>query len=1247
MDFFKIKERVGKHYGKDVLIVYPDFKVGRSKDLMIRGGKFYAIWDEKSNLWCTDEYMVQKLIDDELYLYYNEIKDKRLHNIKVNYISDFSSGTWKEFKQFIQTMSDNAKQLDTNITFANTEIHKNDYISKTLNYNLEDVPIDNYNLLMSTLYDEEERDKIEWAIGAIIAGDSKKIQKFLVLYGEPGAGKSTILNIFQDLFKGYYIAFDANTLAQKSNAFATEDFKSNPLVAIQHDGDLSKIETNSRLNSIISHEEITINEKYKSTYTSKIHSFLIMATNKPVKITDAKSGLIRRLIDVTPSGRKLPSKKYHNIINQIQFELGGIANYCLEKYKKMGKDYYNNYVPIDMIFKTDVFFNYVENYYDIFREQDGVTLSQGYDLYKEYCNEALIEYKLPKYKFRDEIKNYFNHFDKMVRIKDQVYRNYYHGFKYDKFNIENITQDKKETSWIILKTQPSLLDNLCKNNTAQYAGENKHPKNKWCNVNTKLKDIDTSKLHYVKLEENHIVIDFDIKNKNGEKDLTLNIEAANNFPPTYTEVSQGGSGLHLHYIYKGDVNKLVRLYSKDIEIKVFVGDASLRRKLSSCNDLPIYTLSSGLPLKGEKMINFDGVKNEQMIRNLIKKNLRKEIHPGTKPSIDFIHKILEDSYESGIVYDVSDMKMPVLNFASSSTNQSEYCLKLVNEMKFKSETIFENITDVDTDKPIVFFDVEVFPNLFVVCWKVQGENKKVVQMINPSSLEIENLLKMNLVGYNCRRYDNHILYARYLGYNNDQLFKLSQGIIKGSENKMFREAYNISYTDIYEFSSSKKSLKKWQIELGLTHKENHYPWDEYVDPSKWNEICKYCANDVITTEQVFNHIEQDFIARQILSELSGLSMNDTTQRHAEKIIFGDDPNPQSEFIYTDLSTIFPGYKFDAGKSYYRDEIVGEGGYVDAKPGVYLNVDLLDIASMHPTSAIELKIFGKYTKVLEDLKQTRLYIKHGELDKAKNMFDGKISKFLNNPKLIKDLSYSLKIVINIIYGMTSAKFPNKFKDPRNIDNIVAKRGALFMIDLKHAINEMGYEVVHIKTDSVKIANSDEKIRNFIIEYGKKYGYEFEYEARYEKICLVNDAVYIAYDGKEWTTVGAQFQHPYIYGMLFNDGKYDINDLKEIRSVTSSLYLDFGTEENHDYNFVGKIGAFYPVNNNGGYLVREKDGKYYAVTGTKGYKWREASEIIDGKDYNNIDFNYYEDLKEKAISTIAKFDHNNIILKKEND
>ena len=149
-----------------------------------------------------------------------------------------------------------------------------------------------------------------------------------MLYGSGGTGKSTVLDIIEQLFSGYYSVFDAKALGSSNNAFALESFKTNPLVAIQHDGDLSKLEDNTKINSLVSHELMTVNEKFKTQYSNRFKAFLFMGTNKPVKITDAKSGIIRRLIDVSPTGNVLPSAEYWDLKNKIPFELGAIAYHC-------------------------------------------------------------------------------------------------------------------------------------------------------------------------------------------------------------------------------------------------------------------------------------------------------------------------------------------------------------------------------------------------------------------------------------------------------------------------------------------------------------------------------------------------------------------------------------------------------------------------------------------------------------------------------------------------------------------------------------------------------------------------------------------------------------------------------------------------------------------------------------------------------------------------------------------------------
>jgi hypothetical protein len=165
------------------------------------------------------------------------------------------------------------------------------------------------------------------------------------------------------------------------------------------------------------------------------------------------------------------------------------------------------------------------------------------------------------------------------------------------------------------------------------------------------------------------------------------MEEASKWPKTYAELSKSGSGIHLHYLYTGDVSKLSRVYAPEIEIKVFSGKSSLRRKLTRCNDIPIKTLSSGLPLKGEvKLVSEQVIKDEKHLRNLIEKALRKEIEPyATKTSVDFIDKILRDAYSSGMSYDVTDLKPRIMAFAAASTHNSLYCLDKADLMEYKSD----------------------------------------------------------------------------------------------------------------------------------------------------------------------------------------------------------------------------------------------------------------------------------------------------------------------------------------------------------------------------------------------------------------------------------------------------------------------------------------------------------------------------------------------------------------------------------
>lgn len=373
----------------------------------------------------------------------------------------------------------------------------------------------------------------------------------------------------------------------------------------------------------------------------------------------------------------------------------------------------------------------------------------------------------------------------------------------------------------------------------------------------------------------------------------------------------------------------------------------------------------------------------------------------------------------------------------------------------------------------------------------------------------------------------------------------------------------------------------------------------------------------------------------------------------------------------DIINAFPGYEFVDGKNIYRGTDVGKGGYVYAEPGMYGNIALLDVASMHPHSAINLNAFGEYTQHFKDLVDARIAIKRKDFDKARKMFGGKLAPYLDDETTAKNLTQALKIAINSVYGLTSANFDNPFRDIRNKNNIIALRGALFMRTLQDEVQKRGFKVAHIKTDSIKIPDATPEIIEFVMDFGRQYGYEFEHEATYDRMCLVNDAVYIAkYDNGEWTATGTQFQIPYVFKKLFSKEDILFDDLCETKSVTSSLYLDMNEnlpdvsslekelnkvlknspgDENlinnlkeeiakgHNYRFIGKVGRFCPIKPGcgGGLLMREKDGKYYSATGAKGYRWLEAEIVSSLGRTDDVDEGHFKEMADAAIDTIKKY------------
>lgn len=573
-----------------------------------------------------------------------------------------------------------------------------------------------------------------------------------------------------------------------------------------------------------------------------------------------------------------------------------------------------------------------------------------------------------------------------------------------------------------------------------------------------------------------------------------------------------------------------------------------------------------------------------------------------------------------------------------------------------------------------FYDFEVFKRDWLVVF-INENDEEIVVHNNPAILR-KVLEKFEcIVGFNNYSYDDLVLTAIMQGYNNYEVWKLSNAIVSGGNipQEIKNTARKLTTLDAKQELAPSLSLKEIEANLGMNIVETpiSFNLDRSLTDEEFYEVVKYCRHDVETTKRLFllrkDYFESKF---DICSEfkLDKLDVRKTRANLASKVLkCSKDRLPdgvlenkdrlditlvdelRTENIPLTILNFYNNIKarFKNGTDYTeleKEKLVytlagvkhtfAFGGLHGAKEnyiyeGKMLNVD---VGSYYPSIMIN---FGFMSRASE----------HPDL--YKNLYNTRMEY-----KKKKDNKQQIyKILLNSTFGALKSEFNDLF-DPVMSNNICVN-GQLILTDLIMSLR--GYaELIQSNTDGILIKYKEkdlEKIKEICKEWELNYGLKLDYEY-VEKIVQrdVNNYILRTEDGKI-KGKGLFANH--------NGGSFEKNNLTIIDIALKEYYINnknvrdtitnfiengntmpfqqiakmgntFDTME-HNGQEVQKVNRIFATwNNSYGAInkVKNKDGvKKYTKIANSSDKVYINNDTIDKTDTKLIDINYYVNLVNK--------------------
>jgi len=573
-----------------------------------------------------------------------------------------------------------------------------------------------------------------------------------------------------------------------------------------------------------------------------------------------------------------------------------------------------------------------------------------------------------------------------------------------------------------------------------------------------------------------------------------------------------------------------------------------------------------------------------------------------------------------------------------------------------------------------FYDFEVFKHDWLAVF-INEKDEHLIVWNDPAILK-KILEKFDcLVGFNNHNYDDLILTGIMSGYNNYEVWKLSNAIVNGGniEYKIKMMATKLPTLDTKQELDPRLSLKVIECNLGMNIVETpvSFDIDRELTGEELETVIKYCIHDVETTKKVFN-LRKDYFESKfdICSEfkLDKLDVKKTRANLASKVLKCDKsrlpagvlenkdrlnitiadelrteniPNEILNFYKNIRQRFLDGENFEKlekEKLVYSlcgvEHTFGFGGLHGAREnymyeGKMLNVD---VGSYYPSMIIN---FGFMSRASE----------HPDL--YKNLYDTRMEY-----KAKKDNKQQIyKILLNSTFGALKSEFNDLF-DPVMSNNICVN-GQLILTDL--IMNLRPYcELVQSNTDGILVKYKEkdlEKIKEICKEWELNYNLKLDYEYVTKIVQRdVNNYIWKTEDGKikgkgmfeKYNGGDFEKNNLTIIAMALKD--YYINN-KDIRETITNLILDGNIMPLQQ---VAKMGGTFDIMEHSGQEVQKVnrifatwDNRYGAINkvknnnGVKKYtKIANSSDrcyinndVIEKTDTKLIDVDYYVKLVEK--------------------